>query len=352
MTQDILKYIQIIKKWWWVIFLLFVTTVGTMLAISFMSETQYEASVTVLISAPPPQEVPLFSQFGRAALSDEIARTRGSFIEVIEQGRVVEAALRALPDINMRASELRDNITIEPSGSDNLLQIFVRSPDREAAPILANTIVEVGLEQYGELLASPTTKMRSFIEQEFDKAKIELKTAEAELEQFKINNKVGDMKSVIDAQHDLTRALQIRRDAARIDGNLAEVQVIDKIILEREAELQDLVGLSAEYNELVGRVEQANATHNFLLDRRSESQIKENQIQELASIQIIGPARTPRNPVSAINNRIIILGAIASIIAGVLLTFLLENFELSRKSLVDSNRVSRSEAIPLSDNVS
>jgi len=88
------------------------------------------------------------------------------------------------------------------------------------------------------------------------------------------------------------------------------------------------------------------------LERRAEAQIKENQIQELASIQMISPARPPRRPVAAINAQIITLGAIASIMAGVFLAFLLENIELSRKASQESPRTTHPEVIALSDNVS
>jgi uncharacterized protein involved in exopolysaccharide biosynthesis len=90
-----------------------------------------------------------------------------------------------------------------------------------------------------------------------------------------------------------------------------------------------MIGLSAEYNELTDRVERVRTTHNFLLDKKAEAQIKENQILSLGSIQIITPARPPQQPTSIINSKLIILGAIASSLAGILLTFLLEYLEMS-----------------------
>jgi uncharacterized protein involved in exopolysaccharide biosynthesis len=326
---EILGYLRIIRKWWWVIVLLFMATVGTMLAVAFLSETQYEAIVTVQVSAPPPQEVPLYSQFGRQALNDEIEQTRASFNEFLLEGDAPYRAIEALPDISMRGSDLRDRITVDIPISSQLLRVGVRASDPEISALLANTLVETGLQQYGQLLAQPTASTRNFIEQELEAVREELKTAEAELIQFQVNNKVGNLNSAINGQYDLTRSLRMQSDLARIEGDITKAQAIERTILEREAELQNMIGLSAEYTELVGHVERARSTYNFLLDRRAEAQIKENQILESSYIQVITPARPPNRPVSAVNNKLIVLGAVASILIGVLLTFLLEYLEVS-----------------------
>ncbi len=49
----------------------------------------------------------------------------------------------------------------------------------------------------------------------------------------------------------------------------------------------------------------------------------------MGSIQIITPARPPQKPVSAIDNKLIVLGSVVSILAGILLTFLLEYLEIA-----------------------
>jgi len=93
--------------------------------------------------------------------------------------------------------------------------------------------------------------------------------------------------------------------------------------------LQNLIGLSSEYYTLVGRVNRARDTYNFMLDKKAEAQIKENQILELASVQIITPARPPAKPAAAMDSRIIVLGTVVSLIVGVLLAVLLEYLAVS-----------------------
>ena len=337
-TQGVSQYMQIIKKWWWVIVLLFVVTVGTMVTLAVLTETQYEAVVTLQISAPPPEEVPLYSQFGRQAVNDEIASTRTSFSELLLEGDIVYRVLKVLTDIEMRGGELRDQITVDKPESLQLMRLRLRYSDPETAALLANTLVELGLERYGELSAQSTANTRQFIEHELGIVRVELETAEAELTQFQIANKFRTLGGAVDNQESLIRQLRIQKDVALAEGDSTKGQALEELLLERETELQNLIGLSTEYNTLYDRVERASTTYDFLLDRWSESRIKENQILEVDFIQVITPARPPQNPIAAISNKLIALGAIVSLLAGVLLTFLLEYLEISGAFRVFQNQ--------------
>lgn len=350
-VRDVPQYFKIIQKWWWVVALFFGTTIGTMLAIPLLSETKYEAIVTVQVTAPPPQEVPLYSQFGRQALDDEIQQTRNGLKEFLSEGDAPYLALEALPDIPMNGSDLRENLIVELPDNSQLMHISVNASDPESAALLANAVVELGLKRYGELRARATANTRQFIEQQLEGAREELRITEAELMQFQIDNKVGTLNRVIEKQDDLIRSLDVERDLARADGSEAKAQTLEAIIVEREAELQDTIGLSAKYNELTASVERARNTFNFLLDRRGEAQIKENQLLELGSIQIITTARPPRKPVAAIDNKIVILGVLVSLVVSVLLVFLLEYLEKSGTLPTIQKRSEQAEAIPLSDGV-
>jgi uncharacterized protein involved in exopolysaccharide biosynthesis len=350
---EIARYLEIIKKRWWVIALLCIVTVGTMLIMAFLTEPEYEAKVTVQVSAPPPQEAPLYSQFGRQALYDEIEQNRASLNELLVEGDVVRRALRNLPDIAVSADELlEEKLTVELPETSQLLHVKVRALDPETAALLANTMVEVSLQRYAELRAQPTTNTRQFIERQLETAQAELETAEVELAQFQIDNKIGGtLITAMANQYDLVRTLSIQRDVARAEGDLVKAQAVDEIILEHEADLQNMIGLSVDYNKLVDRVERARANADFLLDRMTEAQIKENQILELSYIQIITPARPPRTPLSVIDSKLIVLGAVGSILAGTLLVFLLEYLEVSAARSGTRRHYERSETAPLSENV-
>lgn len=348
-THDTVSLAKVIRKWWWVIFLLFVATVGTMAGIAYFSETRYRATVTLQVSAPAPQEVPLYSQFGRGALRDEIEQTQGSFSEFLQEGNVVWEVVRALPDIPVTGEDLRKSLEIEIPENSQLMYVRVTAKDSENAALLANTLVDIGLQDYGKLLAQGTIVTRQFIEQQLLPAREAVEKAGTELTQFQIANKIGGLNGAIDSHQQLIRSLQIQSDLARADGDLVRARSLEEIILEREAELQNILGLIAIFTDLNNRYERARSTYNFLLDKQTEAQIKENQILEVGSIQIITPARPPDHPVAAITPTLIALGAVASIMAGIVLALLLEYLNISRPPYDVQQRAISEELKPAPD---
>ncbi len=329
-TNEITRYWQIMQRWWWVVILLMGATVGTMLAVIVLSEPQYKAVATMRISAPPPQEVPLYSTFGRQALRDEINQTQSSLSELFLEGDVAYRVLKDLSGIPMKGSELRQRIAVDIPEGSNLMRISVRAPDAELAALLANAVTAAGMTQFAELAAQPTVGQRKFIEQQLEVAQEQYASAQAELTQFQVTNKIGSLSTAIDSQYDIIKVLKTKRDTAHVESNTARTGALDQTILEREAELQNLTGLSSQYYTLVGRVDRARDTYNFMLNKRAEAQIKEAQILELGSIQIITPARPPARPAVPLDSKIIALGVVVSLLTGVLLAFFLEYLRVWR----------------------
>jgi len=327
--EDILKYLKIVRRWWWVIALLFVSTVGTIAALALLAEPQYAGWLSMHVSAPPPQEEPLYSRFNREEMRQEIEYTRVNLSELILEGDVPYRALKNLPEIQMRGSELRDRTTVELPENSQFVIVQVSAGDPETAALLTNAVAEAGIQQYGELLASSTTNTREFVERELETAREELEAVERELTQFQVENKVGNLNSAISSQYDLLRALRLELDLAQANQQSYKARTLEKAILEREAELQNLIGLTTRYQELGDRLDRARETYNFLSEQRTEAQIKENQILAAGFIQIITPAQPPRHPVATFDIKLIVLGAVASVMAGVLLAFLLEYLRTS-----------------------
>jgi uncharacterized protein involved in exopolysaccharide biosynthesis len=300
-----------------------------MLVILLVSDPQYKATVTVQVSAPPPQEVPLYSSLGTQALSDEIIRTQTSLHELLVEGDVAYRVLRELPDISMTGGELQRRIEVDIPEDSHLMRVSVKTHSAEMSALLANAVAESALQHYAELAAKPTAGTRRFIEVQLELAQSAYAAAQAELTEFQVANKIGSLSTALDRQYDLIRTLKATRDMEESQNNTARVRMLDDIILEREAELQNLIGLSSEYYTLVGRVDRARDTYSFMLDKKAEAEIKEAQILELASVQIITPARPPNRPIAAMDVRIIVLGTVSSTILGVLLAVFLEYLQVS-----------------------
>ena len=326
---DLAVFLRVLFKWSWLIALIVAATAITMWIIALRADPMYKATVTIQISAPPPQEVPLFSTVDREAISQQIERTRDNVAQFLQTGDVVRRMLARLPQIEMSEGELSRLITVNLPTNSQLMDVSVLAPDPETAALLANTVAEVGQEYYAELLAQPTELARVFIEGQLEIAEKELLDAENNLEAFRIQHGIYDLDAAINDQNLLIRQLNQEVDKARVLGLVDEQAGYQAIVAERQAALQQLIQLVPEYNQLDARVRQKRQDNDFLVEKRNEALIKENQILAMSTIRVISPARIPPNRVPVFGNAIILLSVISALAAGVMLALVLEFLEIS-----------------------
>lgn len=97
-----------------------------------------------------------------------------------------------------------------------------------------------------------------------------------------------------------------------------------QIIADREAELASLIGLGAEYDTLEDSLEEARSRVSFLAEKSYEAEVKKSQAAGAGYLQVIEPAHTPGSPMSSRLWQKMAIGAVASLIVGTILAFLLE----------------------------
>jgi uncharacterized protein involved in exopolysaccharide biosynthesis len=326
---DLAVFLRVLFKWSWLILLLAASTAVTMWIVALRSDPMYRATVTIQISAPPPQEVPLFSTVDREAISQQIERTRDNVAQYLQASDVVRRMLARLPQIDMTENELSRLITVNLPTNSQLMDVSVLAPEPEMAALLANTVAEVGQEYYAELLAEPTELARVFIEGQLTRAEQQLLEAESALESFRVANRLYELDKTIENQTVLIRDLQRESDLALVEGRTEAYQSFQAVLTMREEELQTLIRLVPTYNQLAAHVRQERQDTEFLVEKRNEALIKENQILAMSTIRVISEAYPPRSRVPAFSNAIILLSLIASVAAGVMLALILEFLEIS-----------------------
>lgn len=326
---DLAIFLRVLFKWSWLIALLVAATAVTMWVIALRADPMYRSTVTIQISAPPPQEVPLFSTVDREAISEQIERTRDNVAQFLQTGDVVRRMLERLPQIDMTEGELSRLISVDLPTNSQLMEVSVLAPDPEMAALLANMVIEVGQEYYSELLAEPTELSRVFIEGQLQVADGELLSAEHALEAFRVEHGIYDIDSAMENQYVLIRELARQADQAQAQGRPEEAASFQSLLAVRQAELQRLIQLVPEYNLLATAVRQKRDASQFLVQKRNEALIKENQILAMSTIRVISPARAPRNRVPVFGNAIILLSVISALAAGVMLALILEFLEIS-----------------------
>jgi uncharacterized protein involved in exopolysaccharide biosynthesis len=324
--RDLLAYIRILRKRWWLILALFVTTVSVTALLYLRAESFYRAWVTLQVGVPLPTDVSLYSGFRYDEFRNEVKYTQSAFTELLTDQSLIWRTM-SKAGVAMEVEDFLERTTIEAQPGSSFITVAVEADTPEAAQLLATTWIEEALSYYGSLQARPTTAAKEFIAQELEAARIELAEAERALAQFKVQNKIGNLDDNIRQQQNLVLSLLVSRDSALAEGDLEESANYDQIITERERQMQELVSLSTEYESLITAVNLSRETYNLLLSKETEAKIKENQILNVGSVQIISPAQLPSKPIPPFGRSIILLSGVVSLAVGVMVAFVWEYVE-------------------------
>jgi uncharacterized protein involved in exopolysaccharide biosynthesis len=119
---------------------------------------------------------------------------------------------------------------------------------------------------------------------------------------------------------------------ARRDGYAESVAIYDDMIEERTQELLDRIDLYAQQYVLERELHRARSNYTFLWDKENEARLRQLQAEELGYIQITEPARRPDAPVPSRALQLVVVGGVVSILAGFVLSFLIEFVALVGRS--------------------
>lgn len=97
-----------------------------------------------------------------------------------------------------------------------------------------------------------------------------------------------------------------------------------QILAQRESDLATLIGLNAEYDALLADVLQKQNDYDFLWAKAREALLKERQALDLGYLQVVEEASTPQTPVTQQTVKIGLVAAAVSLMAGIILAFLIE----------------------------
>jgi len=368
MTSDILTYLRIIRKRFWLIALILVVTIGVILFNSSREKPVYRAYVKLQVIAPEPQEVSLFTPSRPVASREEIVTVQQQFDAALRSPYV---AWQSIADLNLgiSAAELLDGLTVFADGE--FLHVTFVADNPMLVEAMATTQVENAFEYYAEARAKPSTVALQFIEQQLEIEEEDLAEAEAALLKFKIDHNVDSLPREITAIQDELRALRLERaklvveceraqaisdkyieeaaetgsteaavnyqrlataqDAA-VAGILAQELAYDELIEQTEDDLVDLLKLTTDYDSMTRVVSRVKSNYNFLAAKGSEAQLKKTQATNVSFVQIIEPARMPDRPAPSRTPKLLAVGAIVSILGGVILAFILEFLSIMRAS--------------------
>jgi uncharacterized protein involved in exopolysaccharide biosynthesis len=364
MAAELLNYVRIISKRWWLIVLLFVVTMGVILVNSVREKPVYQAYVKLQVIAAEPQEVSLFATTRPVASDEEIVGVQVQFDSALHSYYV---AWQTINDLNLgvSAAQLLEGLTV--GAEEEFLHVTFTADNPMDVEAIATRHVENAFKYYAQLRAKSATVALQFIQEQLSGDEKELTAAEGELLAFKVRNNLDSLPREILAIQDQLRDLQLERAklagdregmqavaakyremAAHADpeeptvdyetlaisqdvtiaGALAREARYDAMVQEQKAKLEELLKLTTEYDGLLRRVSRSQSSYAFLSDKENEARLKQNQANNVSFIQIVEPARMPDRPVPSRTPKALAIGALLSLIAGVLLAFALEFLSL------------------------
>ena len=377
--EEVLSYWRVIKKRLWLIILLFVATMAVVLVTTLTAAPVYSATVKLQVIGSEPQQVSLFSTVRASTVGDEIAGVQSEFTSILKNGLVAWRTIASL-NLNMGAVDLLNAIGLVVDGE--AIYVTAQADTPQKAEKIVNAHVDNALSYYREYRALPAKVTRQFLTQQVAAAGETLAETKDALLKFKLKNNIESLDRELLAYQDMIRTLETQRDASAVQeqssrtlasayrseaasaklemdkvvitatatlalyrdevGHYQELAVqheaeaeahktakgeYDQLISQKGAELLALIGLSKESGSLERAVSVAESNYNFLLSKENEAKLKETTALGVGYIQITEPARTPDAPAQSSLPKLAALGAVSSILAGIIFAFILEFLE-------------------------
>ena len=368
MAADTLTYLRIIGKRLWLIVLIMVVTIGVILFNASRETPVYRAYVKLQVIAPESQEVSLFSPSRPVASREEIVAVQQQFDAALRSAYV---AWQSIADLNLgiSATEFLEGLTVYADGE--FLNVTFVADNPLLVEAMATTQVENAFKYYAEIRSTPSSIALRFIQEQLSEEEKNLADADGALLEFRMDHGVDSLTREITAIQDELRALRLDRaklvterekalaisakyteeaaetgstetavnyqrlaagQDALVAGILAQEQAYDDLIQQTEDNLVDLLELTTEYESLRRVVNRAQSNYNFLAGKENEALLKKSQATNVSFVQIIEPARTPDRPAPSQTSKMLAVGAIVSLIGGVIVVFILEFLSVLRAS--------------------
>ncbi|NPV51926.1 MAG: hypothetical protein HPY71_00170 [Firmicutes bacterium] len=272
---DLLEYARALWRWKWSIFILVVAAVAASYIISGRMTPIYETSTTILVKDnPEAANMPFLQAFG-----GQTGVTAQNYVEILKSRTLMEHVVRRLgldaPVGSEAFARLKSAVSVQPVQGTDAIRISVQSDDPGEAARIANTLVDVFIEENQRSNQATTRSAREFIGQQLKTAKENLGRAEDALLEYKKTHVVIEpgeeakarieeiaslQKLEAEAETDIEEAraslAQLRKELERQDPKLVASQTIslNPLVQEYKARLAELESsLAAAQEKYTGK---------------------------------------------------------------------------------------------------
>ena len=378
------SYLAIVRKRSWVILLIFAATMAIILFRTWKTPAAYRSTVAVAVIPSDPAEVTLFSRTQNFTPSTDYDIAQSQFTSIVQSQAIARQTL-AETGIQLTPAELLSSIsaTRDPIGDRVNVAVTTANPD-DAEKLLAKQ-VELAVAEFRQTRTRQPEAMQKFLGTELEAADRDLVAAQAAVQRFKLDNGIESLDRELTAEQDDVRGLRNQQEdaeaeAVRLEALADALEKQSKDALAKAATfdaksadaaywrglahdlgttainrrvdaagqrarqnsaatrtaqhattLQSLITLGEQYQQLQDTLKQRQDNRDFIAGKVREVSLRQDQADAVGYLQILGVPTTPKTQLPTRTLQIALLGAVASIVAGIVLVFFLEFLEQSLK---------------------
>ncbi len=353
--MELITLLRVIRRWLWLIVAIVMTTELALWLGMRSAEPAYAATARLQISTPQRGEVEAYDEYRSISMRDEITVAINNFMELVQSDEVYE---RTASQLGLKEKDTHYTVEVKRIRDADFIDVTVEARTPNLAAEIANAHVSIAIAYYGELRSQLTKAEKDLFAEQLGVAEKEFHAAEKTLADFRTQNGIYLLESQMSTQQKLLEQLQLERDqrlleqATMIITNTDKamlvtatpavdpVKEVDKLIAQRQNELDQFTALAPQYNVLAQNVEQAHAAYQHLLGKYSEAELKVTAVQAANFIQVIKPAYAPVGSESSWP-KLAVLALAGSLGLGVVLAFLFQyisSFKTTSATIPASDR--------------
>jgi uncharacterized protein involved in exopolysaccharide biosynthesis len=379
-TTSFWTYLAVLRKRLWVILLLFAATMIIILGRDWLTPPGYQSSLVLQALPLEPEEVTLYTRLGTSSQSDVIDLIVYQFSYLVRSTQMAQQT-KAETDVDITVDELADSVSVVRDPRGDLLTVSVTAKTPEDAEALLVKQVDLSLAELRQSRARSSETSRRFLDAEMAIAEQGLDVAQEELLNFKLANGLEDVDREIRAEQDAIRELVAAQEEANIEAQRLDaiVEMLEKqaqdaqaraaaepvdsveavylrdlvrnlsasaasqrveavgqraradsayaLLAKHQTNLASLMTIAGKQQQLVEVVQEKQDTRDFLFTKAREAQLKVSQSRSIGYLQVVGSPSTPRSQVATRTLRTALLGGGLSLVAGVILAYILESLE-------------------------
>jgi uncharacterized protein involved in exopolysaccharide biosynthesis len=262
--MELIDLLQVVRRWFWLIVAVVIVTELALWLGTRSAEPVYAASVKLQISTPQSADVAAYDEYRSISLRDEITVAINNFLELLQSDEVRE---RTISQLGLEGKDGHYTLHAEHVQDADFVNVTVEARTPSLAAEIANTHVKIAIAYYGELRAKSTNAEKELFAEQLRVAEEEFQAAEDAFAAFQAQHGITSLENELDKYKQLLAQLGLERDQRllkELTTTADPVAEVDKLIAQRQKEMERLLSLAPTYNLLEADIQQARDRYSLL----------------------------------------------------------------------------------------